>query len=110
MVICFALDLQPTRQHFAFSDSRLQDRVADNVDKFDQTESESLVIGRDFGVATDIETGPNGNVFVVSLSNGAVYEIKSKPSLLFTAILNGSQETPSTQLNCDWDGYALIES
>ena len=54
------------------------------------------MIGRDFGVATDIETGPNGNVFVVSLSNGAVYEIKSKPSLLFTAILNGSQETPST--------------
>jgi hypothetical protein len=54
------------------------------------------VIGRDFGVATDIETGPNGNVFVVSLSNGAVYEIKSKPSLLFTATLNGSQETLPT--------------
>ncbi len=33
-------------------------------------------------------------MFVVSLSNGAVYEIKSKPSLLFTATLNGAQETP----------------
>jgi hypothetical protein len=33
-------------------------------------------------------------VFVVSLSNGAVYEIKSKPSLLFVANLTGSQETP----------------
>jgi hypothetical protein len=27
------------------------------------------------GVGTDIETGPNGNLFVVSVSNGAVYEI-----------------------------------
>jgi hypothetical protein len=52
------------------------------------------VIGKDFGITTDIQTGPNGNLFVVSLSNGAVYEIKSKPRLLFTATLNGSQETP----------------
>lgn len=37
--------------------------------------SESLLIGRDFGIGTDIETGPNGNLYVVSLSNGAVYEI-----------------------------------
>jgi glucose/arabinose dehydrogenase len=37
--------------------------------------SESLLVGREFGVATDIETGPNGNLFVVSLSNGAIYEI-----------------------------------
>jgi hypothetical protein len=52
------------------------------------------VIGKDFGVTTEIQTGPNGNLFVVSLSNGAIYEIKSKPGLLFTATLNGSQETP----------------
>src|SRR6185503_11423989 len=82
------------RQHFSFTDPRLNDRVADNTDKFDQTESESLAIGRDFGVTTDIETGPNGNVFVVSLSKGAVYEIKSKPSQLFTANLTGGQEVP----------------
>ena len=90
----FRFKLTADRQHFSFSDPRLADRVADNVDKFDQTESESLVIGRDFGITTDIQTGPNGSVFVVSLSNGAVYEIKSKPSLLFTATLNGAQETP----------------
>ena len=90
----FRFKLTADRQHFSFTDPRLADRVADNVDKFDQTESESLVIGRDFGITTDIQTGPNGNLFVVSLSNGAVYEIKSKPSTLFTAVLNGSQETP----------------
>jgi glucose/arabinose dehydrogenase len=56
-------------------DPRLKDRVADNTDKFDITESESLLFGRNFGIGTDIQTGPNGNLFVVSLSNGAIYEI-----------------------------------
>jgi len=50
-------------------------RVADNPTFHDLTESESLLIGRDFGIVTDIETGPNGNLFVVSLSDGAIYEI-----------------------------------
>jgi hypothetical protein len=47
-------------------------------------------------VATDIQTGPNGNVFVASLLNGAIYEIKSKPSTIFYATLNGAQEVPPT--------------
>lgn len=58
-----------------FKDQRLRDRVADNLAKFDITESESLLFGTGFGVGTDIETGPNGNLYVVSLSNGAIYEI-----------------------------------
>jgi aldose sugar dehydrogenase len=90
----FRFKLTGDRQHFSFTDPRLVDRVADNVDKFDQTESESLLIGKDFGITTDIQSAPNGNLFVVSLSNGAVYEIKSKPSLLFVANLTGPQETP----------------
>src|SRR5262249_32104854 len=63
------------RRHFAFDDPRLDDGVADNNNKFDITESESLLFGRNFGIVTDIGTGPNGNLFVVSLSDGAVYEI-----------------------------------
>ena len=102
----FRFKLTADRQHFSFTDPRLTDRVADNTDKFDQTESESLLIGRDFGITTDIQTGPNGNLFVVSLSNGAVYEIKSKPSLLFTATLNGAQETP--QNNSTATGRATL--
>src|SRR5262249_46673279 len=54
----------------------------------------TLLIGRDFGITTDIQTGPNGNLFVVSNSNGAVYEISGKQPALFTANLNGAQETP----------------
>jgi len=92
----FRFKLTNDRLHFLFSDARLNDLVADNNDKFDITESETLLIGRDFGITTDIETGPNGDLFVVSLGNGAVYEISGKQATLFVANLNGSQETPPT--------------
>jgi glucose/arabinose dehydrogenase len=68
-------NLSESRRRLAFSDPLLADRVADNTAKFDATESETLIFGSGFGVGTDIQTGPNGNLFVVSLSNGAVYEI-----------------------------------
>jgi glucose/arabinose dehydrogenase len=71
----FHFDLTGNRKKVAVDDPRLEDRVADNLAKHEITESESLLIGRDFGVVTDIRTGPNGNLFVVSLTNGAVYEI-----------------------------------
>ncbi len=71
----FHFTLTGNRKKIGTDDPRLDDRVADNTCKFDLTESESLLFGRDFGIATDIQTGPNGNLFVVSLSNGAVYEI-----------------------------------
>jgi glucose/arabinose dehydrogenase len=71
----FHFNLSGNRRKIAIDDPRLEDRVADNLAKHEITESESLLIGRNFGVLTDIETGPNGNLFVVSLSNGAVYEI-----------------------------------
>jgi hypothetical protein len=45
------------------------------LEKFDITESESLLFGTGFGVGTDIQTGPNGNLYVVSLTSGAIYEI-----------------------------------
>ncbi len=90
----FRFKLTPDRLHFAFTDSRLNDLVADNADKFDITESESLLIGRDFGITTDIETGPNGDLYVVSNTNSAVYEISGKQPMLFVANLNGAQETP----------------
>ena len=63
-------------------DPRLADRVADNVfrpQKFDGTESETLVIGRGFGTTTDIKQGPDGNLYVVSLTDNTIYKISRKP-------------------------------
>jgi hypothetical protein len=74
----FRFNLTGNRQNIAVDDPRLEDRVADNNAKHDITESESLLFGTGFGVGTDIETGPNGNLFIVSASHGAVYEIFSK--------------------------------
>lgn len=71
----FRFKLTPNRQRLAWSDPRLADLVADNTAKYDLTESESLQFGSDFGSATDIQAGPRGNLFVVSASHGAVYEI-----------------------------------
>jgi len=71
----FHFQLTGNRQQIGTADPRLEDRVADNLGKFEGTESESLLFGRNFGVVTDIQTGPNGNLFVVSLSTGAIYEI-----------------------------------
>src|SRR5687768_8980699 len=75
----FHFNLTGNRRSIATDDPRLDDRVADNRHKWEITESESLLIGRNFGVGTDMHTGPNGNLFVVSLSNGAIYEIFRAP-------------------------------
>jgi hypothetical protein len=74
----FRFNLTGNRRKIAVDDPRLRDRVADNVTFHDMTESESLLIGTDFGVVTDIETGPGGSVFVVSISDGAIYEISRR--------------------------------
>jgi aldose sugar dehydrogenase len=75
----FRMRLTGNRRKIAVDDPRLEDRVADNLDKWDLTESESLLFGIGFGVATDVKTGPNGNLFIVSLTHGAVYEISRRP-------------------------------
>jgi uncharacterized protein (TIGR03118 family) len=76
----FDFHFKNNRKQFDFSDPRLKDGVADNNNKFDITESESLLFGTGFGIATDIQTGPDGNLYVVSLSDGKVYEIFAKPA------------------------------
>ncbi|HZI78755.1 MAG TPA: PQQ-dependent sugar dehydrogenase [Vicinamibacterales bacterium] len=73
----FHFALSPSGRSVATTDPRLRDGVADNLHKWEITESESLLIGRNFGIGTDVQTGPNGHLYIVSLSNGAVYEISA---------------------------------
>ena len=62
------------------ADPRLDaERVIQDIDKWDITGSENFLFGRGFGITTDILTGPNGHLFVVSLTNGAVYEVFRRP-------------------------------
>ena len=64
------------------ADPRLADHVADNLfrpQKFDGTESETLIIGQGFGITPSIEQGPDGNLYVVSITDGVIYRISRRP-------------------------------
>lgn len=68
--------LGASRKHFVFSDPALQDRVADNLGRDDwQTEGQSILFGSDFGIVTDIQNGPDGQLYLVSPSTGSVRRI-----------------------------------
>jgi hypothetical protein len=105
----FRFHLSADRKSIEANNSRLEDKVADNSDKFDINESESLVVGRDFGITTDIETAPApGGLYVVSLSDGAVYEVFARPTL-YVANLDGSQETPPHTTNARGTATLLLD-
>jgi hypothetical protein len=62
---------------------RLADRVADNLfrpQKFDPTESETLIIGQGFGATPSIEQGPDGSLYVVSITDNVIYRIGRAPA------------------------------
>ncbi|HVL05012.1 MAG TPA: PQQ-dependent sugar dehydrogenase [Acidimicrobiales bacterium] len=93
----FLVRLGADRLDVAVDDPRLADGVADNVAKWDITESESLRFGSGFGVVTDVRTGPDGDLYVVSLSHGAVYAIGQRfgpPP--FTRTITGDHLGPVT--------------
>jgi aldose sugar dehydrogenase len=94
----FHFNLTGKRNKIGVDSAGLEDRVADNLTFYDLTESEELLFGADFGVVTDIKTGPNGNLFIVSLSRGRVFEIRRVRGLggfpKFTATLTGAAEVP----------------
>jgi glucose/arabinose dehydrogenase len=74
----YRVRLNENRKKVDVSDPALADRVVDNVAKFDPTESESIVIGTGFGTTPDIQQGPDGNLYVVSITDGAIYMISPK--------------------------------
>ena len=75
----FRLRIEDNRRKVDVSDDkRLKDRVADNLAKYEITESESLLFGENFGVTPDIKEGPDGTLYVVSNTQNTVYEIRRK--------------------------------
>jgi glucose/arabinose dehydrogenase len=74
----YRIRLTQNRKKVDVSDPRLADRVADNLAKFDATESESLLVGKGFGTTPSIEQGPDGNLYVVSITDSAIYMISRK--------------------------------
>jgi glucose/arabinose dehydrogenase len=93
----YRLRLTPDRLEVDVSaDPRLADRVADNLSKFDGTESESMQIGRGFGTTPDIKQGPDGNLYVVSITDGAIYKISRIPA---ASLVVASTNESATQVS-----------
>lgn len=78
----YCIRLTPDRLNVDVSaDPRLADKVADNLfraQKFEGTESETLQIGRGFGIVPDITQGPDGNLYFVSNTDNCIYKV-SRP-------------------------------
>jgi glucose/arabinose dehydrogenase len=87
--------LNGSRTGFRFDSAGLQDLVDDNSAKFVPNESASLVFGEQFGIITDIQRAANGGLYVVSFTDGAVYQVFRKGAATrFTAHATGDQEVP----------------
>jgi glucose/arabinose dehydrogenase len=74
----FRLPIDDNRKEIDPDDRRLRDRVADNVRKYDLTESESLLFGTGFGVTPDVRESPAGTLYAVSSSTGTIFEIRRR--------------------------------
>jgi glucose/arabinose dehydrogenase len=74
----FRLPISNSRKSVSTGDFRLRDGVADNTAKYDVTESETLLFGRNFGVTPDVQSSPDETLYVVSLSLGSIFEIAER--------------------------------
>jgi glucose/arabinose dehydrogenase len=63
------------RDGLIFSSDALLDRVADNAGATCSGEMSEILFGGGFGVITDIKNGPDGDLYLVSLSQGRVYRV-----------------------------------
>jgi glucose/arabinose dehydrogenase len=69
----YLLELNPARDGFLSPAINLDDAVADT-----QAEADQLNFGSGFGIVTDIQLGPGGDVFVCTLA-GTIYRIAPEP-------------------------------
>ncbi len=66
----YKFELNENRDGFEFTSTFLQDNMIDKNESMDE-----IIIGTGFGCITDIERGPDGFLYIVSLSEGTVYRI-----------------------------------
>jgi glucose/arabinose dehydrogenase len=69
----YKFELNENRDGFIFNTPALSDNVVNTNESMDE-----IVFGTDFGCITDIEMGPDGFLYIVSLSEGAIYRIIPK--------------------------------
>jgi len=75
----YFFEVNEDRTGITFNDPRLLDLVADPVKEEEEggenSELSSLIFGEGFGRITDIETGPDGLLYILSYEDGKIYRI-----------------------------------
>ena len=74
----FKFSLNEDRTGLKFDSEHLKDLVVNNIEIDGQTEVESIdeiLFGEGFGCLTDVEFGPDGNLYLVSLTDNTIYQV-----------------------------------
>ena len=71
----YFFEVNEDRTGIKFQDPRLFDLVADPVKEGENSEASSLILGERFGRITDIETSPDGLLYILTYEDGKVYRI-----------------------------------
>ena len=69
----YRFELNSQRDGFVFNSVQLTDKVANRGDSMDE-----IIFGTGFGCITDVKQGPDGLLYIVSLSDGVIYRIIPK--------------------------------
>ena len=86
----YRLQLTKNRGQLQLND-QLSDKVANNMDQL-----EEIILGRGFGGITDIEIGPDGNIYVLSLHQGGVPCDNCRPYITNYVSYNLTSSEPGT--------------
>jgi glucose/arabinose dehydrogenase len=72
----YFFEVNGNRTGVTFHDPRLLDLVADPVKEGEDSEQSSLILGNGFGRITDIESGPDGLLYIMTYEDGKIYRLK----------------------------------
>ena len=72
----YFFEVNGNRTGVTLHDSRLLDLVADPVKEGEDSELSSLILGDGFGRITDIESGPDGLLYIMTYEDGKIYRLK----------------------------------
>jgi glucose/arabinose dehydrogenase len=72
----YFFEVNGNRTGVTFQDPRLLDLVVDPVKEGEDSELSSLILGGGFGRITDIESGPDGLLYIMTYEDGKIYRLK----------------------------------
>jgi glucose/arabinose dehydrogenase len=81
----YKFELNSDRTGFVFTNPALDDKVINVGEEMDE-----IVFGTGFGCITDLEVGPDGFLYVVSLTHDAIYKITPKSVMIDEAQIDDS--------------------